>query len=200
MKLVQCSPFFNVLLDGPFKKVEKSENHYTSSIYLDMTKDELYPVLSLAIYGEGEINDMNGIGMIEVADYLGISSIVSQVETFYMNNLHSENVLDLFKFGRYYFFINLKTSALNYILNNFRLIKESESSGIHNLSEAELIEILSNHGLQCAEEDVWSIILDWSSANNTKPSLTLLKTVRFGRMDIQFFRSTPRNNHGLRVH
>ena len=188
MKLVQCSPFFNVLLDGPFKKVEKSENHYTSSIYLDMTKDELYPVLSLAIYGEGEINDMNGIGMIEVADYLGISSIVSQVETFYMNNLHAENVLDLFKFGRYYFFINLKTSALNYILNNFRLIKESESSGIHNLSEAELIEILSNHGLQCAEEDVWSIILDWSSANNTKPSLTLLKTVRFGRMDIQFFR------------
>jgi len=39
---------------------------------------------------------MNVIGMIKVDDYIGISSIVPQVETFYMNNLHPENAVDLY--------------------------------------------------------------------------------------------------------
>jgi len=38
-QLVQCSPLFNVLLNGPFKKVEKKSVYQTSAIYLDMTKD-----------------------------------------------------------------------------------------------------------------------------------------------------------------
>ncbi|XP_023328999.1 uncharacterized protein LOC111701802 [Eurytemora carolleeae] len=92
LMLVYSSPFFDVLLNGPFKKGKKLERQQTSTIYLNMTKDELYPVLARAMYGE-------------------------------------------------------------------------------------------DHGLRCTEEDVWKFILSWNRANNTEPSLALLLTARFGRMD-----------------
>ena len=188
LMLVYSSPFFDVLLNGPFKKEKKLERQQTSTIYLNMTKDELYPVLARAMYGEGEINDKNVKDMIKVADFLGISTIVEECELFLEKSLNTENVVELYMFALDYFFINLKASALNFILNNFSLVKESSKSGILNLPEAELIEILSDHGLRCSEEDVWKFILSWNRANNTEPSLALLLTARFGRMDIQFFR------------
>ena len=125
LMLVYSSPFFDVLLNGPFKK----EN----TIHLNMTRAKT-----------------------------GYSS-----------------------------------SFVMLICNVSSFLKESSKSGILNLPEGFLIEILSNHGLKCTEEDVWKLILTWNRANNKEPSLALLSTVRFGRMDIQFFRSTPRSNHGL---
>ena len=145
LMLVYSSPFFDVLLNGPFKKEKKLKCQQTSTIYLNMTKDELYPVLALAMYGEGEINDKNVEDMIKVADFLGISTIVEECESFLEKTLNPENVVELYKFALDYFFINLKTSALNFILNNFSLVKESSKSGILNLPEADLIEVLSNH-------------------------------------------------------
>ena len=188
LMLVYSSPFFDVLLNGPFKKEKKLRCQQTSTIYLNMTKDELYPVLARAMYGEGEINDKNVEDMIKVADFLGISTIVEECESFLEKILNPENVVELYKFALDYFFINLKTSALNFILNNFNLVKESSKSEMLNLPEAYLIKILSNHGLTCTEEDVWKLILSWNRANNKEPSLALLSTVWFGRMDFQFFR------------
>ena len=74
LMLVYSLPFFDVLLNGPFKK-EKN-------IHINMTKDELYPVLARVMYGEGEINDKNVEAMIKVADFLGISTIVEECESF----------------------------------------------------------------------------------------------------------------------
>ena len=104
LMLVYSSPFFDVLLNGPFKKEKKLERQQTSRIYLNMTKDELYPVLAREMYGEGEINDKNVKDMIKVADFLGISTIVEECELFLEKILNPENVVELYMFALDYFF------------------------------------------------------------------------------------------------
>ena len=50
-----------------------------------------------------------------------------------------------------------------------------------------LINIL-NCSFKVGEEDVWKLVLRWSEHNSTPPPPDLLRTVRFGLMDVQLFR------------
>lgn len=51
-----------------------------------------------------------------------------------------------------------------------------------------LAEVLGCDELEVKEEQVWQVIVNWSARNNTPLPASLLDTVRFGLMEVQFFR------------
>ena len=88
-----------------------------------MSLADLYPVLARIMYGEGEINKKNVVRMITTASFLGIVSVVNECESFLIHGLNFKNAVEFYRFGSDYSFIKLKSTALNYILENCRLVE-----------------------------------------------------------------------------
>ena len=189
LMLVEYSPFFSTLLNGTFKKYQSLEGRKMTRIHLNMSQADLFPVLARVMYGEGEIHEKNVVSMITTASFLGIVSVVNECESFLIHGLNFENAVEFYRFGSDNSFMNLKSTALNYILENFSLVTKGKRPYIQDLPELYLIKILSHDGIQCNEEEVWMFILTWSRTNKTKPSLSLLSTIRFGLMEPKYFRT-----------
>ena len=152
--LIKSSPFFDVLLSGPFKK-EKTIN-------LDFSKADVYPALSLVMHGEGDITEKNVEQMIKTTDFLGFRSVVKVCEEFLIQSLDCENGVEFYRFGSDYSFVNLKCAALNCIRENFNSLAQGADPYILEVPEQYLSKILAQDGLKCKEEDVWKFILNWS--------------------------------------
>ena len=80
------------------------------------------------------------------------------------------------------------STILNGTFKKDQSLEGRKMTRIHlNMSQADLYPVLAR--VQCNEEDVWMFILTWSRTNKTKPSLSLLSTIRFGLMEPKYFRT-----------
>lgn len=137
-----------------------------------------------------EINEDNVYSLLTTADYLSILGVLELCCKFLENILTPKNCIGVVLFAREHFCHELAANSWKYIMKNFTSISR-ESDEILTLSLKEFQDIINADDLNVkSEEIVWETILKWidhEAENRKQHVVTLMKCVRLGLLDTQYF-------------
>lgn len=149
-----------------------------------------YKLLLYIYLRQLEVTNENVYPLLKTADYLCVLGVLNVCCEFLEKQLNPKNCIGILTFARNHFCKELGSSAWKYIMRNFVLIS-GESEEILKLSLNELQEIINADDLNVkSEETVWEVILRWmdyDSEERKKHIVALLKCIRLGLLETQFF-------------
>ena len=157
--LSAASPFFSKLLQSEMKEKEEGVIRLK-----EVSKLILSDVLEFIYTGRVEINGENAGDLIIAADYLLLESLKTTSGRFVEKQMTIGNCISTFFFAEKYRCEELVLRSTKFIQDNFTSVSKSDE--FLNL-EAEEVEkwISSENILVEAEEDVFTIILNWVEQN-----------------------------------
>ena len=175
--LSEASPFFEKLLSCDMK--EKNEGVIRLEI---LTDSQMADVLAFIYSGKVEIlTEENAASLIEVADYLCLSSLKQKAGNFLEQNLSISSCLYVHRMAVNYLCEELIASSQKFICSNFSTVAGTEQ--FLNLSCDEIEKWISSDEIVInAEEDVFKIVLRWVDHNKSERSVKFSELFRHVRL------------------
>ncbi|XP_054715341.1 kelch-like protein 10 [Uloborus diversus] len=180
-----CSPYFRVLFTT--KIGDSSRRRITIP---GVSGPMLNEILMFAYTGQIEITTKNVQEMLPVADQFNVIGILKACSNFIRHYMTTENCIGIRNFARIFFCFELEEAANRFIMSNFMDIME-QSEEFLRLQAEELLELLSMNRLNVRKEElVWEAGIKWVDFDpeNRKQNVSnIMRTVRLGLMDTQYF-------------
>ncbi|XP_028138655.2 kelch-like protein 10 isoform X3 [Diabrotica virgifera virgifera] len=183
--LCACSSYFRALFTTSLQNREKHRVHLSG-----ITSDMLHKLLVYIYLRKLDINEDNVYSVLITADYLSILGVLDLCCQFLEEHLTPKNCLGTLSFAQSHFCRDLSNNSWKYIMKNFAQIAV-ESDEILSLSLNQIQDIINSDDLNVkSEETVWEVILRWidhDTENRRKHIVELMKCIRLGLLDTQFF-------------
>ncbi|ELU12423.1 hypothetical protein CAPTEDRAFT_111345, partial [Capitella teleta] len=153
--LMASSRFFRAMFQPGSKEVAKKD------VKLDFGDADSIRTLVDAFYtGEIHATQENVKALVIACDFLSCDHLKAYCEEYLAAHLTSSNYIDLYNFGKLYNLQKVLSSAFGLILENFQEFTKTPDFG--QLSEDDLLEILTDDGLNAENEDVvFEAVLRW---------------------------------------
>ena len=147
-----------------------------------LTESQMADVLEYIYNGNVEISTKeNATNLIEVADYLCLSSLKQEAGNFLEQNLSTSNCLCVYRMAVSYLCEELIASSQKFIYSNFSTVVETEH--FINLPCSEVEKWISSDDIIInAEEDVFKIVLRWIDHNKSERSVKFSELFRNVRL------------------
>lgn len=147
-------------------------------------------LLSYIYLRQIKLTDENVYPLLMAADYLSILGVLDMCCKYLEERLDPKNCIGTMLFARQHFCRDLAEKGWKYVMKNFVQIV-SQSEELLKLSLEDFREIVNADELNVkSEETVWEAILKWineDGENRKKNVVVLMKCVRLGLLDTQFF-------------
>ncbi|KAK5645391.1 hypothetical protein RI129_006691 [Pyrocoelia pectoralis] len=183
--LCACSNYFKALFTTPLRA--KNRN---SVVLPGVSTDLMNSLLSYIYMRRLDVNESNVYQLLIISDYLSILGALDVCCQFLESELKPSNCLGIMNFARIYCCTQLASITWKYVMRHFVVIAQ-QSEEILNLSLEGLQEIINADELNVkSEETVWEAILRWidhDSDNRKAHIVTLMRGIRLGLLDTQFF-------------
>ncbi|ELU10190.1 hypothetical protein CAPTEDRAFT_215644 [Capitella teleta] len=175
--LMAASPFFKTMFRSGLRESTQRE------VDFDFPSSEIAVVIIDYFYsGEIDINSNNVQDLIAVSEYLCLDDLKKHLCAFMTTKVDSTNCMEFYRFSRKFNLGKLVTLCLEYILSHFDEAV-TPPKRFDELSEEELIEVVSDDRLTSKNEDiVYHSIVHWVNADlNTRKEVfpRLASLIRF---------------------
>jgi kelch-like protein 10 len=183
--LSTCSAYFKTIFTTTLHSKEERD------ILLHGVSSETIRLILGYIYERKvDINEEN-VGLLLVfADYLSVLGLLELCCDFLRGMVALENCVRIMLFARYYFCSSLEWDARCFVMSNFVQVSQ-QTNELLELPLEELQAIIEADELNVkSEEVVWDCVLRWinyDAANRKDHIAMLIKRVRLGLLDSQFF-------------
>jgi kelch-like protein 10 len=141
-------------------------------------------------YRRVDINHDNVCQLLATYDYLCVEGVLELCCDFLKNSLDIETCIGIMCFAKFYFCTKLETDARRFVMRHYVQVSQ-QSEKLLELLVQELETILGSDELNVKhEEDLWIGILRWIDydiENRKGHIVELMKNVRLGLLDAQFF-------------
>uniref|UniRef100_A0A1B6GHM5 Kelch-like protein diablo n=1 Tax=Cuerna arida TaxID=1464854 RepID=A0A1B6GHM5_9HEMI len=190
--LAGYSRFFRALFTNPLHTDDRNRVH------LQNVSSEVLSSLLTYIYDKKLDIDNNTVTkLLHASDYLSILEVHQACVTFLKSSISPTNCLSIRQFARDHFLEDLEKDAQMFLLRNFPQVAE-KSLEIMSLPVDELVPVLASDYLNVRNEEVvWRLVLRWvdHDKDDRLPHFTsLLKCIRLGLMDVQYFLEHVKNH------
>ncbi|XP_054262535.1 kelch-like protein 10 isoform X2 [Macrosteles quadrilineatus] len=186
------SRFFKAMFTNPMRIDEGNKFELRN-----VRSSELEVLLSYVYDRQLDINLDNVFHLLHAADYLSFLDVHKACVEFLKNTLNHNNCLSIRTFARNHFIDDLEKDAQMFLHKNFPQVAES-SQEILSLPLDELVPILDSDLLNVRNENiVWKLVIRWVDHDKDSriPHLVaLLKCIRLGLMDVQYFLEEVKNH------
>lgn len=149
------------------------------------------------------LSEANVMSIFEAADYLSLLKIRNKCCEFIENQMEELNCLGIRRFAQDWFCPDLEITAHQYIMRNFVDIARL-SEELLEMTLPEVSALFSDDELNVKNEEVvWEAALRWIKHNEQQRRLhivELLRTVRTGLMDTQYFMEKVKESHYVQGH
>lgn len=149
------------------------------------------------------LSEVNVLPIFEAADYLSLLKIRNKCCEFIENQIEEMNCLGVLRFAQDWFCPDLQRVAHTYITRNFVDVSKI-SEEMLELSLEEVASLFSDDELNVKNEEVvWEAALRWIKYNEPLRKVhivDLLKTVRTGLMDTQYFMEKVKESSFVQGH
>ncbi|XP_041374801.1 actin-binding protein IPP-like [Gigantopelta aegis] len=153
------------------------------------------PSVSLTVYQDilkmyfcklNLINDENCMDILDAAEMMQLDHIKNLCNTYLKQTIviTPQNWLNWWRTLKVYNFLDLSKRALSCFIDNLA----DKTENVIQLSKAELLEIISKHDLNCKEDDILKVAMQWIEHNNPKQEdvQSIFENVRLDIVDRQF--------------
>ncbi|XP_053680705.1 kelch-like protein 10 [Anopheles nili] len=157
-------------------------------------------IIRYAYLRECELSEQTVFDVYAAADFLLINSLTEHCSVYILDRMRLDNCVTIMQFGRQRASKKLYDSARMFILRNFPKLAQASSSEneLLRLEVDDICELLADDLLNVREEDiVWEFILRWielDPARRSKYIQRLMKTVRFGLLNTEYFLEKIKEN------
>lgn len=128
--------------------------------------------------------------VLEAADYLGVVSLRNQCMQFIERRISPKNVLSIRQYAQDRYCRELLKAAHQYLVRNFPEVTR-HSNELLELSLNAILDIFADDELNVKNEEVvWEAAVKWMDfdpPNRKKHIVDLLRKIRTGLMDTQYF-------------
>lgn len=172
---------------------------FTTPLYTQEKTDVLLPgidsetmnlIVKYAYLRSLEVNNENACKLLVTANYLWMHGVIEICKDYLKNHLTPENCISLMDFAKEHSCKGLENDAHTYIMRNFVKVAQT-STEIIELPIDQLLSIIGSDLLNVkSEEVVWELIVRWidhDPDNRKKHIVDLMKTVRLGLLETQYF-------------
>ncbi|XP_063982748.1 kelch-like protein 10 [Diachasmimorpha longicaudata] len=191
--LSACSNYFRTLFTTSFYTDEKTEVHLPG-----VTSEIMELILKYAYLRSLEVTHDNVCELLITSNYLCISGITKLCCAYVKKNLTPENCISVMIFGKEHFCTELERDAHRFMMENFVDIAQ-RNEDILKLSIDKLLPLVGADELNVKSEDVvWELVVKWIDHNPEERRqyiAELLKTIRLGLLDTQYFLERVKEHH-----
>ncbi|XP_078371891.1 kelch-like protein 7 [Oculina patagonica] len=177
-RIVLCaaSPFFYNALNSDMK--EKKEG----MIRLEETsKAVMEEVLEYLYRGHVDINEHNAFDLLQMAEFLVLSSLKELSSKFILQTLTSSNCIMAYHCAGRYQCPELEKRARNFVFENFMDVTQSDD--FLNLSVTQVEKWVSSDDIIVkGEEEVFQVILKWTERDESRKHRSFLELFRHIRL------------------
>ncbi|XP_067122148.1 kelch-like protein 10 [Centruroides vittatus] len=192
--MVTCSPYFEALYNSPINIRRRTE-----IIIPNISADMLGKIIDFAYMPSSfheAVNFQNVFQLIKVANKFLINKLVDICCAFLIDNINDQNCIVIWKCAKQYNYRHMEAKALKYLMINFIDIQKERR--YLEISLDEIITILKKEELNVKhEESVWEGVLIWidhDPDNRSKYINQLMRCVRFGLINPEYFIAKVKNN------
>ncbi|AOP31438.1 btb kelch-domain containing protein [Raccoonpox virus] len=126
--------------------------------------------------------------ILSTADFLQISSAITECERYILENLCYRNCIDIYTYAIEYNNKKIETASFNIILQNILLLMYDEN--FKYLTEESMIKILRDDRLNIKNEDIAPLILlKWLECTQKQCSVELLRCIRITLLSPQVMKA-----------
>ncbi|XP_073989181.1 kelch-like protein 10 isoform X2 [Rhodnius prolixus] len=183
--LSACSPYFKSLFTTTLHSKAR-----TDVLLPGLTAPILNALIEYAYLRKISINKSNVTQLLAASDYLAVLGVMELCCKFLKDELSPENCIGVLKYARDHFCKDLEKETFTYVMRNFPLVAK-QSEEILFLPVNEICDIIGCDELNVkSEELIWEFVLKWIEQdieNRKKHIVILMKQIRLGLMDTQFF-------------
>ncbi|ELU07952.1 hypothetical protein CAPTEDRAFT_62970, partial [Capitella teleta] len=153
--LMASSPFFEKMFQSEMKEGAEKD------VKLDFTDaDTIRTVVDFFYSGNIQVTEENVKALVKASDFLCCEHLKAHCDAYIAGKVRSENYLDLYKFSKLYNLGILLAAAFHFILDHFADF--IETSDFDQLTEEELVKIISDDKLNAEKEDiVFEAVAQW---------------------------------------
>ncbi|CAG0884895.1 unnamed protein product [Cyprideis torosa] len=179
---------------------------FTSSLNQEDKRDVLIPgitaeyldlIIDYAYSRQTRINEENVTEVLVAADQYGVEGMIKDCTAFIGERINAQNCFGILNFARSYFCETLEKMALKYIMKYFPLVAEASDEFLAQPIEV-ISAILDSETLNIRNEEIaWEAALKWikhDETNRKRYVVDLLKTIRLGLLDSQYFVRNVKNH------
>ncbi|XP_023217171.1 uncharacterized protein LOC111619637 [Centruroides sculpturatus] len=163
----------------------------------DIDKEILQCIIDYIYCGKIELNTENVRKIFHAANEYLLSELMNECCSYMIDHLNAKNCISIKNTGKTYGNIILEQSAHQYLMKYFAEVSKQNEELMHVTVE-ELANILNCAELNVKEEElVWDTALRWIDINpqeRKKHMPALLKCIRLGLLDSDFFMRTVRKH------
>lgn len=183
--LSACSPYFHALFTNGMCETGHEE------VFIPGVKAEVMRhIIKYAYTRQASITTDNVESLLVAADMFHVLGLLNSCCQFLTSKVDFENAIGIRNFARFHTCTQLGQMVHAFILTNFAELA-TKSNELLLLSEAELVELLSDDALNVnSEETVFEAALRWINhdAQHRRHCIhDLLKCVRLGRLSSEYF-------------
>ncbi|KDR15171.1 kelch-like protein 10 [Zootermopsis nevadensis] len=190
--LSMSSEYFRNLFTTTLHTIEE-----TDILLHGVSSDMMIQILDFVYVGKVDIRSDNVRQLLVAAEYLCILDLNKLCCDFLKDATDVDNCIDIMHFARFHLCADLETEARRFLLYHFVEVSQ-QSKELLELPVEELQAIIESDELVVEDEKVvWECILRWINhdPDNRKGHIAdLLKGVRLGLLDAEFFLETVSNH------
>ncbi|KDR17435.1 Kelch-like protein 10 [Zootermopsis nevadensis] len=194
--LSMCSEYFRNLFGTTLHADEQ-----TDVLLHGVSSDIMDQILGYIYTKKVDINHENVCQLLLTSDYLRVLGVIELCCQFLQNTLDLDNCIGIMRLARCHFCVDLESHARRYVLRHFaQLYQQSEE--VPELPVEELQTIIGAEELNVNDEkDAWDCMIRWidhDAENRKEHTAELMKNVRLGLLDENFFLEEVRHHPYVR--
>ncbi|XP_049535696.1 kelch-like protein 10 [Anopheles darlingi] len=190
--LSSCSEYFRIL----FTTALPSDKHTVSIPGIE--RSAMVEVIQYAYLRQCDLNERNVYEVYAAADFLIIRSLTSYCARFLVDRLRPDNCVKIMLFGRQRLAELVYESAKLFIMKHFMKLISSHADALLQLPVDDVCLLLADEQLNVRDEStVWEFAVRWidrDPANRAQHVLRLMKTVRLGLLNTEYFLENVKEN------
>ncbi|XP_076328098.1 kelch-like protein 10 [Tachypleus tridentatus] len=187
-----CSPYFRTLFTTTLHAKERHD-----IIIPGISSDMLCLIIEYAYTRTIDVSWENVEEILSSGDQFNVMGIVKCCSDFLILNLRPENCIGIRQLARRFYIPDLEDKAHKYLMVNFPDVT-NVSEELMELSVEELVSICGDEELNVRnEETVWVALIKWidqKPQERKKHIVQLMRCVRLGLLDTQFFIEKVKNH------